>query len=646
MSNRLVLLQERPAFFCRIKSLRLSKDGLGVTTSTSHKHLVTLLLSLVMGCRHASVHDDPNWPSAGPVDVASLPPIHSVINRGTTDPAAVLANREPAAAKPNRATDPIMLGSLNGAAGQTAQPSAAPEVQPPSTTAEVVTTPAPAVALAAEPQQSLPPPVQPTPEQPLPALAPNLPKAAEASAPPPLAGPQTVDTQAQPASAQMAPPSAGPVSGTAAKGMNNAQGFDLEGLSPTAVSAGRVAANVGKEIITVYDLNLAVQDWIRQNVPAGQTIPRRDGLMIARLVLNQMVDRMLIVQEANRLMKSEKQKDALMKQIELVWKDQQIPPLMKKYKVDTVYDLDQALRKQGKSLDGAKKEFMNDAVAHEFMGMKLNGKTHVSLVEMRRYYKEHMAEFDRPAQLTWREIRVPIENGQTKTAEEKAAALLKKVDTHSDFATVAKQESKGPTADQGGLWETSPGSFAMPEINKALEVLQPGQISNLIVTAQAVHILKLESSRAAGPARFDEVQTVIQNKLREEKLGQASIGFVQELRRQAVIRTIFDDQPQLQLPGTPADGQVQRTNGASPAHGQPLAQPQTAPSPQAQPSGQSAPGETTAQPGAGGAARHKFGLGSGRSPGSDSDDIPPALAPAGKVPPRGMMSGPSGPSPL
>jgi len=620
-----------------------------VTTSICHKWYICLLLSLVMGCRHASVHDDPNWPSPGPVDVASLPPIHSVINRGTTDPDAVLANHAPAQPRANRTTDPIMLGSLQNAPSATAEPNPAKEVVPPVTVAaEAVAQPPPSLSQAIEAPSATPPmalaappveavaappvaPAQSAESKPHTELPPELPKAVNANPAPPAAAPPSLDTQAQPAGAQLAQPVAAPVAGTAAKPGNAMQGLDLEGLSPTAVSAGRVAANVGKDVITVYDLNLAVQDWIRQNVPAGQTIPRRDGLMIARMVLSQMVDRMLIVQEANRLMKSEKQKDALMKQIELVWKDQQIPPLMKKHKVETVYDLDQALRKQGRSLESAKKEFMNDAVAHEFMGMKLNGKTFVSLVEMRRYYNEHTSEFDRPAQLTWREIRVPIENGQTKAAEEKAAALLKKVDSGSDFATVAKQESKGPTADQGGLWETSPGSFAMPEINKALEVLQPGQISNIIVTSQAVHILKLESSREAGPARFDEVQTVIQNKLREEKLAQASVGFVKDLRRQAVIRTIFDDMPQLQLPGTPADGQVQRTNAAaiSTAPPAPLAQPQSPllASPQTQASGRSESSHSGMEK-------------------PNKEDLPPALAPAGVVPPRGVMSGPSAPSPL
>lgn len=694
--------------------------------------LLIIVFTLASGCRHASVKDDPNWPNPGPVDVASLPPIHSVINQGTTDPDTMLAVRQNVPAAVNTAQqsqkrpgNPIMLGSVSEApqAGNTPE---AVAVQPPQN-ANLPATPAPTFAenksldnvLPAVPPQVAAAPVQEsatsnlaqTPQtppqasstqpvvnqliamatppaaaaigqsansatQPLPAeLPPGLPPAADptigqaqsaqvqATVPPPasLASPantlpsatqpnlttQKVDNQAQKTAAP-----GGPVSGPAAKALDQSQEFSLEGLSPTAVSAGRVAANVGREIITVYDLNIAVQDWIRLNVPAGQTIPRRDGLMIARLVLNQMVDRMLIVQEAHRLMKSEKQKEALMKQIDQVWTDQQIPPLMKKYKVETVYDLEQEMRKKGRTLEAAKKDFMNDAVAHEFMGMKLNGKTYVSLVEMRRYYNNHMAEFDRPAQLTWREIRVPVESGDKNAAEQKMLAILKKIQSGSDFATLAKQEGKGPTADQGGLWETSPGGFALPEINKALETLQQGQVSGVIMTAQAAHIIRLETRREAGPARFDEVQTEIQTKLRNEKLAEASIGFVSDLRKNTVVTTIFDSMPQLQIPGSPADKQVQKVNAASATFVGTSPQTKTQPSAQtAQPSAQTLPSglgdaSSSGSSTSGSASSKHLLRGNGSSTADDKDDPPPALAPSGPKPQRGVMSGTSAPSPL
>ncbi|MBI1322295.1 hypothetical protein GC170_03780 [bacterium] len=610
---------------------------------------IAICLLLIMGgCRHASVQDDPNWPSPGPVDVASLPPITSVINHGTTDPDALLANR--ATSKPvsrpegSSAAAPVVLGPVRkdhpaespaAAASfatvshsdttapqpQAAVPAPVRESAPPQ--AELATLPPPAPVTpaslpASAARDELVRPTQSVPGQE--SLPPSLPPQTEASLP------TAVPSQPLPQTAP-APPSAPAVSQTnpGQKPVDQRvpgalpKEIDFEGLPDSAVSAGRVAARVGREIITVYDLNVALQEWVRDNVQPGMKIPRREELFIAKMVLGQMIDRILIVQEAHRLMKSEKQKEALFKQIDQVWQEQQIPPLLKKYKVDTPYELDQVLKKQGRSLEAARKEFMDDAVAHEFMGMKLGGKVHVSLVDMRRYYNENRQQFDRPAQLTWREIRIPVETGAEAQTQEEARAVLAQVRSHSDFATLAKRHGKGPTADQGGLWETSPGAFAVEEVNKALETLQPGQISDIVVTPKALFIVKLESRREAGPARFDEVQTEIRKKLAEVKLSQAAAGYLKDLRKSTIISTIFDDIPDPRAAA--ADGQLQRTSSISPqsATSNPPASSPVVPSPQGPPA--------NALQGAPQAAAPETPL--------------PNLNPAGPIPPKGFMGGQS-----
>ncbi len=604
---------------------------------TGERIAICLLISMA-GCRHASVQDDPNWPSPGPVDVASLPPIHSVINHGTTDPDALLANRAPAVpagqnARAGQSAAPIVLGRLNGAGSndlavsnaptRTPASPASPSIAPIEPDRTALTNPPGPITTTSQPpeQSSLPPTfppampaaplsrdeaVQParTPNEtsPIPPQSPNLPTA-------PSSGSATLPSQ------EAALPSAPPAL-SADQPKNEITGtppkeIDFEGLPATAVSAGRVAAKIGMDIITVYDLNIAIQEWIRTNVPAGQAIPRREGLFIAKMVLGQMIDRILIVQEAHRMMKSEKQKEALFKQIDQVWQEQQIPPLLKKYKVDTPYELDQALKKQGRSLEAARKEFMDDAVAHEFMGMKLGGKIHVSLVDMRKFYNEHRQEYDRPAQLTWREIRLPVEPGKVDDVRQQAREILDQIRSHSDFATLAKRYGKGPTADQGGLWETSPGAFAVGEINTALESLQPGQVSGVIETPTALFIVKLESRRDAGPARFDEVQTEIRKKLSEEKLGKAASAYLQDLRKSTVIHTIFDDIPDPRA--ALADKQLQRTTSVENSPAKSSQNVSIQPSPQ------------MASPAV--------------SPGSTSSERLPNLNPAGPIPPRGTMSG-------
>ncbi len=660
------------------------KDGSGAMKKPGLVLLILLVSLTLSGCRHVSRQDNPDWPSPGPVDLASLPAIGDVINHGTADPDKFLSQKpRPAATaspqvpasgpKAAGTSQPIMLGSLKEQPEQkpAAETSVAAAESKAGSSLPPIDSPPPAPAVnepPAAPAESLPPP-PPISTNPPPTASPEIP--ASAGLPSPTSptlndhpsqlqssaanglqssvgsdspGNSSVDAQVSRTGSDVAKPASTPP-GMPADSAQFGLGFD--GLPATAVSAGRVAARVGKEVITVYDLNMAIQDWIKANVPQGQTIPERERIMMARMVLFQMIDRMLIVQEANRMMKSEKQKEALLKQIDSVWEEQQIPPMMKKYKVETKYDLDQVLRKQGRSIDAARKDFINDALAHEFMGMKLGTKTYVSLTEMRRYYNDHLESFNQPAQLVWREIRIPIEKGRESDADAKIVKLIDELKQHSDFATLARRESKGPTADQGGLWETSPGSFAVSEVNTSLEKMQPGQVLGPIKAPPNYHILKMESRRQAGPARFDEVQTQIQEKLRQEKLGAASMGFIQDLRKKTIIWTIFDT---VQA-ANPGDNQVKQAQLQPQPSGGSSPQASASASPQAMPGAAAQSSQLPSGPGTDTKAL-KFGAGGSQSQHdlhnrqiSDTDP-PPAIAPSGPIPPRGVMSGPSQPSPL
>ncbi|MFM1801323.1 MAG: hypothetical protein RJA81_675, partial [Planctomycetota bacterium] len=528
------------------------------------------LYLLMAGCRHTDMQDNPDWPNPGPVDVASLPPIQNVINHGTADPDQILSQTDSlrAEARLNSVennqsreslrtqANPIYLGTIRdntkaGSAlveegeklsesgnsppliptqGDPVQQTGTPEVGLPNQTGDQ------AVALAASTtttvESSFPSPSNLPVVENAPVTSNQITRSDSPSQTllPTDRQQQSVNSNilTEPNGSSGAPQIASASSSKA----TDVLGLGFDGLPPTAVSAGRVVAHVGREIITVYDLNVAIQDWIKANVPQGQIIPDKDRLLVARMVLSQMMDRMLITQEANRMMKSEKQKEALFSQIDRVWEDNRLPELRTMNKVDTNYELDQVMKKQGKSLEKVKQEFVNDALAHEFMGMKLGGKTFVSLVEMRKYYNENLKEFDRPAQYTWREIRIAIKPGKLDEAEAEAKTILNELKQHSDFATLAKRKSQGPTADQGGLWETSPGGFIVAQINETLDKLTPGQMAGPIKSDNAIHFLKMESKREAGPARFDEVQGVIQERIRNEKLAKASTEYILELRKQ------------------------------------------------------------------------------------------------------------------
>jgi parvulin-like peptidyl-prolyl isomerase len=176
---------------------------------------------------------------------------------------------------------------------------------------------------------------------------------------------------------------------------------------------------------------------------------------------------------------------------------------------------------------------------------KLADKQKVELPEMLKYYNDHFRDksFDRPALITWRAIEV--EKGRYPTpadAKTKAQALLARLERGEDFASLARTESEGPSSvrAQGGLMQTSPGSYAVESVNAALGSLPLNQISPILDGPASLHIVRVENRQAAGPATFQDVQNEIRRKLMGEKIMKARADFVSKLRRNTLVSTIFD----------------------------------------------------------------------------------------------------------
>jgi peptidyl-prolyl cis-trans isomerase SurA len=308
--------------------------------------------------------------------------------------------------------------------------------------------------------------------------------------------------------------------------------------------AGRAAARVGDEVITLHDLVLNVKEQLKRH-PPQRDLTKDELNMVAKSVLAGLIERTLICQEAKRVLKNPKQLERLYEAADKFWRENELPPLLRRYSVDTSVQLAQKFNDSGRSLEALHQSYRQEFLAQVYIDQKLKDRRTVELPDMLKYYNEHFRdqEYDRPAQITWREI--VIEKSHYKTAEEarrKAEALLARLQNKEDLASLARIESEGPSRAraQGGLMQTSPGSYAVEAVNQALATLPLNQISPILEGPTSLHILRVESRREAGPASFEEVQDQIRETVMVNQMRKGRDEFLTKLRRTTLVSTIFD----------------------------------------------------------------------------------------------------------
>lgn len=133
-----------------------------------------------------------------------------------------------------------------------------------------------------------------------------------------------------------------------------------------------------------------------------------------------------------------------------------------------------------------------------------------------------------------------------KLSEAAAVALIKGyrqriVDGGALFADLAREHSQDGSAKQGGdLGWVNPGQF-VPEFEEVMNQLEPGEISQPVVTRFGVHLIQLMERREV-PMSQREQRDMARNMLREKKMEEAYTTWAQEVRDRAYVE--LRDPPQ------------------------------------------------------------------------------------------------------
>ena len=302
-----------------------------------------------------------------------------------------------------------------------------------------------------------------------------------------------------------------------------------------------IIARVNDQIVTRSDMEKAKQtnmEELKQRFPsaweAKWTTAQND-------VLRDLIDQQLLLERGKEL--------GITGETDVVKRLNQLRQQMGLASID---DLEKEAQKQGVSYEEFKEQIRVGAVTQQVIGQDVGAKIHITNDDIQDWYNKHQKELEGQEEIGLSEIMVstqpvaqnvddkdkkvlPEDPAKVTEAETKANNLLEQLHKGAKFDDLAKKNSDGPTAAQGGTL----GTFKRGELAKDLEdktfALKPGESTGVIRTKQGFIILMVMGHRSAGIPPVKDISEHIREAIYTERLEPAARAYLTKLREQAYI---------------------------------------------------------------------------------------------------------------
>jgi peptidyl-prolyl cis-trans isomerase D len=169
---------------------------------------------------------------------------------------------------------------------------------------------------------------------------------------------------------------------------------------------------------------------------------------------------------------------------------------------------------------------------------KIQSTVSVSDAEAKKYYQDHLDNYRVGELVSVRHILFkadPKDPAQMAQAKKKAEDVLKQIKAGADFAAMAKQYSDDKSnAANGGLLAPFSTKQMVPEFEQVAFSLAPNALSGPVQTMFGIHIIKGVSHEPAHLRPVEEVKSVIESAIMEEKVNQTLSSDAQQAQEALV----------------------------------------------------------------------------------------------------------------
>ena len=202
----------------------------------------------------------------------------------------------------------------------------------------------------------------------------------------------------------------------------------------------------------------------------------------------------------------------------------------------------EALKQEGITLADLRRNVEHSMLLNRVQQVDVMDKISVTEEESKAFYAEHKQQFTTPSELTLREILIEVptsERGinvaQDDEIKAKAEDVRKRLLAGEPFPRMAAEFSSSPSKANGGLIGPINHDELAPAIQKLLDPLKVGDITEVIRTQRGYQILKIESRTETKIKSFEDARDEISRRVAEQKSRGEMQKYLDRLREQATI---------------------------------------------------------------------------------------------------------------
>jgi len=290
----------------------------------------------------------------------------------------------------------------------------------------------------------------------------------------------------------------------------------------------RIVAVVNDDVITQHELESTVEGILKRYDKSIRPEDRdRVAAEARKALIARLVDDMLLRQEARRLgitVREEEVTNAIQENL--------------KRRNMSMDDLQQALAREGSSLEKHREATRNDLIRMRIMQREIRQRVSVTPEEIGAYYQEHRDEYEGKLRVRLQMIPLPVPEGADPQARAeqraRAEAALKRIRAGEPFEVLANEARAGQPQTGGDLGYVEKGTMH-PSIEEAAFSLKPGEVSDVIETPQGFVIIRALDRRGGGSLSVKATREDVEERLFRMKMEKKFEEWLAERRQKAHI---------------------------------------------------------------------------------------------------------------